>query len=162
MDDQNDKQLELPFVLSSTVNVSFTNAQLVEIALDTLNDNGHEFDPTTVVSSFNKTGLTLTIENVVGNKPPIKRRRKKTSKKASKKLTQEESTEEPEVKAPVEDKGDTPFEPATKEATIAEVKKKEGLPEKAPFSTDTLEIADSDSEVAPAKVNPFDFSEVDT
>lgn len=170
-DTQNDATPS-PFVLSSTVTVNFTNTQLVEIALQTLADRGHDFDESNVKSKFDKNGLTLTVESSEG-KPPTKKRtpRKAAAKAPAKPKT--EKAEAPKVKEKAEEvtpevveaPGNNPFKPATvatsNEEAIAEVKAEAGVAEVTAFSTETVGIEESDTGEAPAAV-AFDFNNVGT
>lgn len=163
-----------PFVLSSTVTVSFTMEQLVAIALETLASNGHEFEESTVKSTFTKGSLTLTVESSIGKEKPKARRKaaKKVAKKVTKKVAPPEDTkpeetpvetpgkteETPVNDAPVVEKGNNPFPSSTgsNEEAIANVKAEAGVPEVAAFSTETSEVTAADTGEAPA----FDFANI--
>lgn len=152
----------VPFLLSSSIKVTFTNEQLVALALEALSAAGHTFDASTVQSVFSKNGLNLSVEDSVGEasvaKPITKSKRGRKPKEVKTEVPSEEVTPEAEPETKVS-KGNNPFEASTKEEVIADVKAKANVPE-ALFSTDTMEIAptSTDIPVNAGDDNPFDFS----
>jgi hypothetical protein len=150
------------YALESTTIVKFTNVQLVEIAMQTLSEGGHDFSESNVASAFSKGDLTLTITE---GKPAKKKLTRKRKTKAVVEEPKEVVVEEP---TPAEatftaeelaaDAGNTPFAETSPsiETTIADVKAAAGVTETTAFSTETAGIEESDTGIAAA--NPFDFN----
>jgi len=168
-DQEIDKAAPPPFILSSTVTVNFTAAQVVEIALHYLSDQGHTFDSETVKSAITKDGLTLIVESGVGKPVPATRKKRGPNKKPADKVEVQAPKEVAKAEDPVEDPapaskaaGDNPFVATTassNEEVISAVKAEAGVVDKAAFSTETAKIVNSGNSEAPAASNPFNFGE---
>ena len=127
------------FVLDQTTTVHFSVDQLMAIAVDVLQQEGHDFSEDTIKPTLNNKGLTLVIGKEVGKAAP--KPRKKRAKKVEPETPvepSEEATEE--VAKTVAENNKNPFMPATPssdvDADVAAIRESNGVAPMANFPSD--------------------------